>query len=141
MLELARKGAQGAHPYLVPPEHTARAREILGKGPLLCTEQKALLIGDASRARDVARAALGMYLSLPNYRANLVRLGFPESEIDGGGSDRLVDALVVWGDEKAIQKRVQEHLDAGADHVCVQPLHPEGERRPDTRLLEALSGT
>jgi probable F420-dependent oxidoreductase len=141
MLALARELAQGAHPYLVPPEHTARAREILGKGPWLCTEQKVLRVRDASKARDLARKAVAIYLGLPNYRNNLLRLGYRETDFDAGGSDRLIDALVAWGDEQALRKRVQAHLDAGADHVCIQPVHPEGLPRPDERVLEALAGT
>jgi probable F420-dependent oxidoreductase len=139
MLALARDLAQGAHPYLVPPEHTARAREVLGKGPWLCTEQKVLLSSDPSKARALARRAVAIYLGLPNYRNNLLRLGYRESDFDAGGSDRLIDALVAWGDEQAIRKRVQAHLDAGADHVCIQPVHPDGIPRPDERVLELLS--
>ncbi len=139
MLALARERAQGAHPYLVPPEHTARAREILGKGPWLCTEQKVLLVREPSKARDIARRAVAVYLGLPNYRNNLLRLGFRESDFDSGGSDRLIDALVAWGDEQALMKRVQAHLDAGADHVCIQPVHPDGLPRPDERVLELLA--
>jgi probable F420-dependent oxidoreductase len=139
MLALARDMARGAHPYLVPPEHTAKAREVLGKGPWLCTEQKVLLERDASKARDVGRKAAAIYLGLPNYRNNLVRLGFKESELDGGGSDRVIDAVVAWGDEQAIRKRVQAHFDAGADHVCIQPLNPAGIPRPDEKVLELLA--
>jgi probable F420-dependent oxidoreductase len=139
MLELARDRAKGAHPYLVPPEHTARAREILGKGPWLCTEQKVLRSTDATRAREVARKALAMYLTLPNYRRNLNRFGFPDADLDGGGSDRVVDALVAWGSEKAIAERIQAHRDAGADHVCIQAIDPDGKPTPDLELLEALS--
>ena len=139
MLELARERCQGAHPYLVPPEHTARAREILGPDRWLCTEQKVLLESDPAKARAVARQALGMYLALPNYRNNLVRLGYRDADFEGGGSDRLVDALVVWGDEKAIAERVQAHHDAGASHVCIQPLHPDGQPLPDERVLAALA--
>jgi probable F420-dependent oxidoreductase len=139
MLELAAEKARGAHPYLVPPEHTARAREILGPDPWLCTEQKVLLETDASRARAIARKAVAMYLGLPNYRNNLGRLGYTDADLDDGGSDRLIDAVVAWGDEKAIADRVQAHRDAGASHVCIQPLHPEGQPRPDERILEALA--
>ena len=139
MLELAREKAQGAHPYLVPPEHTALARKILGKGPWLCTEQKVLLVRDASKARDLARKAVAIYLGLPNYRNNLLRFGYSDSDFDAGGSDRLIDALVAWGDEQALAKRVQAHLDAGADHVCIQPVHPEGLPLPDDRVLELLA--
>jgi probable F420-dependent oxidoreductase len=139
MLELARDRARGAHPYLVPPEHTARAREILGEGPWLCTEQKVLRVTDASKARELSRKALAMYLALPNYRRNLMRLGFAEADVDGGGSDRLIDALVAWGNEKTIGERIQAHRDAGADHVCIQALHRDGKPVPDLELLEALA--
>jgi probable F420-dependent oxidoreductase len=139
MLALAAEKTRGAHPYLVPPEHTAQAREILGPDAWLCTEQKVLLLTDPSKARAVARQAIAMYLGLVNYRRNLMRLGFTESDLDAGGSDRLVDALIAWGDEKRIADRVQAHLDAGATQVCIQPLHPEGQPQPDLRILEALA--
>jgi probable F420-dependent oxidoreductase len=139
MLELARDRCQGAHPYLVPPEHTARAREILGPDAWLCTEQKVLRETDPSAARAVARGGLGIYLNLPNYRNNLLRLGFEDEDFADGGSDRLVDAIVAWGDEKVMAERVRAHLDAGASHVCIQPLHPAGEPVPDEEVLEALA--
>lgn len=120
-LALAGERTAGAHPYLVTPEHTRRARDVLGPAPLLAPEQMAVLETDPSRAREVARSALGMYLRAPNYVANLLRLGFTEDDIQQA-SDRLVDALVAWGDEEAIAARVAEHLSAGADHVCVQAL-------------------
>jgi probable F420-dependent oxidoreductase len=138
MLELARSHADGAHPYLVTPEHTAEARRILGPDKLLLVEQKVRLDTDPARARAVARKALGIYLGLPNYRNNLLRLGFTEAEIDGGGSDKLVDALVAWGDEAALEARIRAHLDAGADQVCIQALGENG-RLPDERALEALA--
>ncbi len=139
MLALAAEKTRGAHPYLVPPEHTAFARAQLGRGPWLCPEQKVLLETDATKARAVARQAIAMYLTLPNYRRNLARFGFTDADFDGMGSDRLVDAVVAWGDEKAIAARVKAHHDAGADHVCVQPLHPEGIPLPDWRIVEALA--
>jgi probable F420-dependent oxidoreductase len=139
MLKLAAERTRGAHPYLVPPEHTAQAREILGPGPWLCTEQKVLLETNASRAREVARKAAAIYLNLPNYRNNLKRLGYTDADLDGGGSDRLIDAVVAWGDEKTIADRIQAHRDAGASHVCIQPLHPEGKPLPDERILEVLA--
>jgi len=139
MLELAATAAQGAHPYFVPPEHTARAREILGSGPLLCPEQMVLLETDASKARAIARKNMEIYAGLPNYRNNLKWLGFDDSDFEDGCSDRLVDAIVVWGDEKAIAARIQEHWDAGADHVCIQPLRPDGNPGADPRVLEALA--
>jgi len=139
MLRLAGEKARGAHPYFVPPEHTARAREILGEGPILAPEQKVLLETDASRAREVARAHMKTYLALPNYQNNLRWLGFGDDDLAGGGSDRLVDAIVAWGDETAIAARIQAHRDAGADHVCIQPFRPDGAPGPDLRILEALA--
>ena len=130
MLRLSAERAAGAHPYFVPPEHTRRAREILGPGPLLAPEQAAVLETDARAARTIARGQMALYLTLPNYRNNLLRLGFAESDLDGGGSDRLVDAIVVWGDEDAIAGRVREHHAAGADHVCVQVLDPDPRALP-----------
>jgi probable F420-dependent oxidoreductase len=120
MLELARDRTAGAHPYFVPPSHTARAREILGPGPLLAPEQAVVLEADPTRAREIGRRHMAVYLTLPNYVENLRTLGYDDADFDAGGSDRLVDAIVAWGDEEAIAARVREHLDAGADHVAVQ---------------------
>ena len=122
MLELAAAMADGAHPYLVPVEHTRRARAILGPDKLLATEQFVLLEADPAEARRLAREALAWYLTLPNYTDNLRWLGFSEEDLADGGSNALVDALVAWGDEDAIRGRVLEHLEAGADHVCIQPI-------------------
>jgi probable F420-dependent oxidoreductase len=120
MLELARDRTAGAHPYFVPPAHTARAREILGPEPLLAPEQVVVLETDPSRAREIGRRHMAPYLRLPNYVNNLRTLGFDDADFTAGGSERLVDAIVAWGDEAAIAGRVREHLDAGADHVAVQ---------------------
>ncbi|MCJ7438928.1 MAG: LLM class F420-dependent oxidoreductase [Acidimicrobiia bacterium] len=122
MLELARDRTRGAHPYFVPPEHTEIARTILGEDRLLAPEQMVVLDTDAARARAVARAAMSMYVTLPNYANNLLRLGFTEEDLGGDISDRLVDAIVAWGDAGTIAARVRAHHDAGADHVCVQVL-------------------
>jgi len=122
MLELARDRTLGAHPYFTPPEHTARARAVLGPRPLLAPEQMVLLERDPERARARARREMRRYLELPNYTNNLRDLGFGDADLDGGGSDRLVDAIVAWGDGDAIAARVRAHHDAGADQVCVQPL-------------------
>jgi probable F420-dependent oxidoreductase len=127
MLELAAERSDGAHPYLVPVEHTRRARPILGPGKLLATEQFVLLESDRAEALARGREAVSWYLTLPNYADNLRRLGFAEEDLVAGGSDRLVDALVAWGDEEAIRGRVREHLEAGADHVCVQPIGGHGD--------------
>jgi probable F420-dependent oxidoreductase len=128
MLALSRERSLGAHPYFVPVEHTAVAREALGDGPLLAPEQAVVLETDPQRARDRARSHMERYLTLPNYTGNLLRLGFDESDIADGGSDRLVDAIVAWGDEAAIADRVRAHHEAGADHVCIQVVGvPQGE--------------
>ena len=139
MLRLAAERAAGAHPYFVPPEHTARARETLGEGPLLLPEQMVLLETDPTVARDVARRNMAIYLGLPNYQNNLRELGFGDEDFADGGSNRVVDAIVGWGDEKAIAARIQEHFDAGADHVCIQPFRSDGKPVPDERILEALA--
>jgi probable F420-dependent oxidoreductase len=122
MLRLAADRTDGAHPYFVPVEHTAFARETMGEGPLLLVEQAAVLETDPSKAREIARGHMSIYLGLPNYTNNLKRFGFTDDDIADGGSDRLVDAIVVWGDEAAVAERVAAHHDAGADHVCVQVL-------------------
>lgn len=121
MLALAGQRSAGAHPYLTTPEHTRQAREILGPGPLLAPEQKVILETDPARARQIARAALDMYLKSPNYIASLRRLGFGEQDISQG-SDHLIDALVAWGGPDVIRDRVSAHHQAGAGHVCVQVL-------------------
>jgi probable F420-dependent oxidoreductase len=139
MLRLAAESASGAHPYLVTPEHTARAREVLGRGPILAPEQMVMLEADPVRARQVARANLRVYLGLPNYQNNLRELGFGDADFQDGGSDRLVDALVAWGDEKTIRDRIEAHRAAGADHVCIQPFRPDGAPGPDLALLERLA--
>ena len=140
MLALAAERTRGAHTYYVPPEHTGFARDVLGPGPLLAPEQKVILERDPAVAREIARANITMYLSLPNYANNLRRLGFTEEDITQC-SDRLVDAIVAWGDVEAVRARVQAHLDAGADHVCLQVLpgdDPTRIRRDWQELAAAL---
>jgi probable F420-dependent oxidoreductase len=139
MLRLAAERCAGAHPYNVTPEHTARARELLGKGPTLATEQMVLRETDPAKARAIARKNLAVYLGLPNYMNNWRWLGFDDADFANGGSDRLIDAVVAWGDERAIEARIQAHFDAGADHVCIQPFRADGEPGPDLGLLEALA--
>lgn len=141
MLELARTRAAGAHPYNVTPEHTAEARAALGPDALVLPEHAVALTTDADRARRLGRAHLATYLGLPNYTNNLRRLGFGDDDFAGGGSDRLVDALVAWGDVAAIEARIRDHRDAGADHVCIQVLIEEGLPREEWReLAPALTG-
>jgi probable F420-dependent oxidoreductase len=122
MLALARDRADGAHPYFVPPSHSVLARELLGPDRLLIPEQAVVLETDPSEARRIARGHMQLYLQLPNYVNNLKHLGYSDADVGGGGSDRLVDAIVAWGDESAIARRVREHLDGGADHVLLQAL-------------------
>lgn len=122
MLDLSRDRAAGAHPYLVTPEHTATARELLGQGPLLAVEQAVVLSEDPDVVRRRAHWHLEIYTGLPNYRNSWLRQGFTQDDAVRGGSDRLKAALVVGGDEQAVLDRVQAHLDAGADHVCLQVL-------------------
>src|SRR6266542_5856842 len=142
VLRLSAERAAGAHPYLVTPEHTRRARQILGDGPLLAPEQKIVLETDPARAREIGRRSVSFYLSAPNYLRNLRWLGFTDDDFAGGGSDRLVDALVGWGDANAVLARVREHHDAGADHVPIQVLTPDGSLpRAEWQLLaEVLRG-
>jgi probable F420-dependent oxidoreductase len=120
MLELAADRALGAHPYLVPVEHTERARQIMGAGPLLAPEMTAVLEPDPKKGRERARAFLRGYLALPNYADNLRSLGFSDDDLSGDGSDRLVDAVVAHGGADALTARVLEHREAGADHVALQ---------------------
>jgi probable F420-dependent oxidoreductase len=120
MLALSSQRSVGAHPYFVPPEHSAVAREALGPGPLLMPEQAVLLETDPAAARATAREFCSLYLALPNYTNNLRDLGYTDDDLGGGGSDRLIDAIVAWGSPDAIASRVRAHLDAGADHVCIQ---------------------
>jgi probable F420-dependent oxidoreductase len=121
MLTLAANRSRGAHPYLVTPEHTAVARAALGQGPLLLPEQTVILTDSADEARSIGTDWLRAYLALPNYANNLLRSGFSEDDLTQV-SDQLFDAIIAWGDEDAILRRVAEHHSAGADHVCVQVL-------------------
>jgi probable F420-dependent oxidoreductase len=120
MLELAAERTDGAHPYFVPVEHTAFARKHLGSEPCLVVEQTAVLTTDPSEGRRIGRAFAKNYLALPNYVNNLRRMGWGEADLAGEGSERLIDAVIAWGDVDAIAGRVRAHLDAGADQVCIQ---------------------
>ena len=140
MLKLAATGADGAHPYLVTPEHTRQAREIMGEGPLLCPEQKVILTTDAEAARKIGRANLHVYLRAPNYQNSLLELGYDADDWEEfQASDRLVDALVAWGTEDRVRERIQAHWDAGADHVCIQAFRPDGKPGPDLDALATLA--
>jgi probable F420-dependent oxidoreductase len=130
MLGLAAERSDGAHPYNVNPEHTARARQILGAGRYLCPEQAIVLETDPVKARKIAREFLELYLQLPNYTNNFLWLGFDENDFRNGGSDRLIDAIIAWGDVNAIRNRIREHHSAGADHVCIQVLTADRHTLP-----------
>ena len=141
MLELSANRARGAHPYLVTPDHTRQAREVLGDDPLLLPEQTVLLTGSRDEARAVGTDWLRAYLALPNYANNLLRSGFTPDDLDSV-SDRLFDAIIAWGDEDVIARRVDEHKQAGADHVCVQVLTADPRQFPREqwrRLAAALT--
>jgi probable F420-dependent oxidoreductase len=140
MMALSSELADGAHPYNTTPDHTAKARTILGPGKLLCPEVWVLLETDPATARRAAREVLSRYMQLENYVNSWRREGFGDDDLAGGGSVRLLDAMVAWGDEGAIRARVQQHWDAGADHVCIQPITPQGSRQiVDERILELLA--
>lgn len=133
VLGLSERRSAGAHPYLTTPEHTARARELIGPSAFLAPEHKVVLTTDSARARTVGRQALDMYFNLANYRNNWKRLGFTDDEVSRPGSDRLVDAVVAYGTPDAIAARLNEHLLAGADHVPIQVL------TEDDNLVSALT--
>jgi probable F420-dependent oxidoreductase len=139
MLALSASAAQGAHPYLTTPEHTRRARGVIGPNALLCPEQMVIAETDPAKAREIARGALKMYIRLPNYQNNLKQFDFTDADFEDGGSDRLVDALVCWGDADKIEGQVRAHLDAGADHVCIQSFRADGVPGSDEALLEELA--
>lgn len=139
MLELAAAKTDGALPYNVTPEHTARAKQAMGADKALVVEQKFCLETDPAKARALARAELKRYMALPNYCNNWLRIGFSQDDITGEGSDRFMDAMVVWGDEAAIHARMREHFDAGATTVVMQPVHAEGDTAARDHALEAVS--
>ena len=139
MLRLAAERADGAHSYFVPPEHTTRAREILGSDRILAVEQAAVFETDPTKAREIARAHTSRYLALPNYVNNLRRLGFGDTDLTNNGSDRLVDAIVAWGDLAAITDRIRAHRSAGASHVCVQVLPRDPQALPIREWRELAS--
>ena len=121
-LKMARERSAGTHPYFMPVEHTRISRRAVGTGKIVAPEQMVVVEGNPDKARSIARASMDRYLHTPNYTSNLLRLGYTEDDLANGGSDRLVDALIAWGDPGKIMQRVREHHDAGADHVCIQVL-------------------
>ena len=140
MMALSGELADGAHPYNTTPEHTALARVILGPGKLLCPEVWVLLETDRLTARNAARQTLSRYLQLENYVNGWRRQGFDDDDLAGGGSDRFLDAMVAWAGEDAIRSRIQQHWDAGADHVCIQPISPQSSRQAaNETILDLLA--
>ena len=140
MLALAAAETQGTHTYFVPPEHTAKIRAALGPGPWICAAQAVILESDAAVARKAARAYMKTYVPrLPNYTNNLKALGWGDEEFKDGCSDKLVDAIVAWGDAAKIRERIAAHHAAGATHVCILPLRADGAPLPDERAVEALA--
>jgi probable F420-dependent oxidoreductase len=139
MLKLAAERTAGAVPYNVTPEHTRVARAALGPDKLLVVEQKVCLETDPAAARSLARRELHRYMTLPNYRNNWLRIGFTEAELAEGGSDRFLDAMVLWGDAATIARGLRAHLEAGANQVCIQPVHAEGDMDARDRTLTALA--
>jgi probable F420-dependent oxidoreductase len=139
MLKLAAERTAGALPYNVTPEHTREARAALGPNKLLAVEQKVCLETDAAKARGLARHELHRYMAMTNYRNNWLRIGFTEADLAEGGSDRFLDAMVLWGDAETIARGLRAHFDAGANHVCIQPVHAEGDMEARDRTLAALA--
>ena len=140
MLQLARDACDGAHPYFSSPDHTAMASEILGPDKMLCVEQKIILEEDPATARELARPVAQMYLGLPNYRNNWLRMGLDEADLENGGSDKFIDATFAWGSLAKIRQRIDEHYAAGATHVCIQPVNPSGQMGDlHWQALEALA--
>jgi probable F420-dependent oxidoreductase len=139
MLKLSAETTRGALPYNVTPKHTAKAKAILGPDKWLAVEQKVCLETDAARARALGRKELARYMVLDNYRNNWLREGFGESDLANGGSDAFIDAMVIWGSADKIKAGLRAHFTAGATHVCLQPVHDEGDWKARDRTIEALA--
>jgi probable F420-dependent oxidoreductase len=141
MLALSGEMSRGAVPYNVTPEHTAKAAAILGPNRILAVEQKVTIETDPIKARELGRKELARYMVLPNYRNNWLRIGFTEAELENGGSDRFIDAMCLWGDAETVKKGLRAHFTAGATHVCLQPVHADGDFAARDRMLAALADT
>ena len=141
MLALSGEISRGAVPYNVTPEHTAKAAAILGPNKILAVEQKVTIETDPVKARALGRKELARYMVLPNYRNNWLRIGFSEAELENGGSDRFIDAMCLWGDAETVKKGLRAHFTAGATHVCLQPVHADGDFAARDRMLAALADT
>jgi probable F420-dependent oxidoreductase len=141
MLALSGAKSRGAVPYNVTPQHTAQAAAILGPSKWLAVEQKVTLETDPAKARALGRKELSRYMVLPNYRNSWLRQGFTDAELADGGSDRFIDAMVLWGDAETIRRGLRAHFTAGATHVCLQPVHADGDFAARDRMLAALADT
>ncbi len=139
MLKLAREKTRGALPYNTNPEHTAEAAKILGPSKWLAIEQKVTLETDPAKARALGRKELARYMTLDNYRNNFLRIGFTEADLANGGSDRFIDAMVLWGTADEVKAGLRAHLAAGANHVAIQPVHPDGDGAARDAILRALA--
>jgi len=139
MTQLAADETEGTHTYFVPPEHTAKTRAAIGPDKWICAEQAVYLETDPAKARAAARNYMSFYLTLRTYSKHLGAMGFGADDVTNGGSDRLVDAIVAWGSEEKIRERIAAHYKAGATHVCILPINPDGSITPDERTLEALA--
>ena len=141
MLALSGAKSMGAVPYNVTPRHTAEAAKILGKNKILAVEQKVTIETDPAKARALGRKELSRYMVLPNYRNNWLREGFSEADLANGGSDKFIDAMCLWGDAATVKKGLRTHFDAGATHVCLQPVHADGDFAARDKMLAALADT
>ncbi len=141
MLKLTGEKSRGAVPYNVTPEHTARAAKIMGPGRWLAVEQKVCLETDPVKARALGRKELSRYMVLDNYRNNWLNIGFTEADLANGGSDRFIDAMCLWGDSATVKRGLRAHFDAGATHVCIQPVHDDGDTAARDRILTELADT
>ena len=141
MLKLSAAKTRGALPYNTTPRHTAEAKQILGPDKWLVAEQKVCLETDPAKARALGRKELSRYMVLDNYRNNWLRIGFPEAELANGGSDRFIDAMVLWGNADTVRRGLRAHFDAGATHVCIQPVHPDDDTAERDRILTELADT
>jgi probable F420-dependent oxidoreductase len=139
MLELSAKRTMGALPYNVTAKHTAIAAKILGAGKMLAVEQKVTIETDPAKARALGRKELARYMVLENYRNNWLREGFSEADLKDGGSDRFIDKMCLWGDADTVRKGLRAHFDAGATHVCLQPVHEEGNVAARNKIIETLA--
>lgn len=141
MLKLSADRTRGALPYNTTPEHTAKAAKLLGKGKWLVAEQKVCVETDAAKARALGRKELARYMTLDNYRNSWLEIGFTEADLANGGSDRFIDAMVLWGDAAKVKQGLRAHFSAGATHVCIQPVHAEGDTAARDRMLSDLADT